>query len=269
MPRYDKTLSRRLLRAMKLADGDLEELFLRAEDNGLTDEAIERALIADLENDGPIFGRLKSNLMGAAEASVMAAQAQGTFVGEAIESGQLAASEYLQEMSDADFQAMMSGNDPDGMGRFEDATAYSLEYTWVSTLVNTCPFCLALHGKTVTRQEWRQAGLDPETIHAENSINAKCFCHLALATEANKDDLATTAPLKRTSLESGTGLKGNRRTLRAVTNEDPLKALEAVRKAQETEQGRRTLRMLGNAAPPEVALAVRDARAVAREEEAK
>ena len=265
MARYDKALSRRIVRALELVQGDLKEAFSRAEDLGFTPEALEQFLLDDLNNDGPIFGKLKSNLMGASEQSVIVAHEQGVTVGEAIESGEI----DIYNMTDEEIAALASGEDPELMQATEDSIADRAFYTWVAMLVNSCPYCVALHGSRKTKEQWRAAGLHPETIHADKGINAKCYCRLALSQFAEKDPMSTAEPLRRTQIEGANGVKGNRRTQRAVTQRDPVKALAAVDKALQTKSGKATLRILGNQADPDVAAEIRAARQKAREDEEK
>jgi len=264
MPRYDKTLSRRVARALELADGDLREAFDRAEDLGITRDAFERLLLEDLMDDGPIFGKLKSNLMGAAEQSILAAQEQGLIVGEAIQS----AAFDFEEMTEEQIDRMLAGEDPAAMMDVESRMD-DVDYTWVAMLVNSCPYCVALHGTTMSKAEWKDSGHHPETIHNLRGINAPCWCQFVLAEAAKKDDLSTAEPLRRVSVESRKGTKGNRRTIRKVAQRDPDKALAAVEEALKTDAGRASLRAMGNAAPEEVAKPVREARAEAREDREK
>jgi hypothetical protein len=265
MTRYDKTLSRRIARAIELFNGDLKELFARADDLGLPPEAIEAQLIADLENDGKLFGKLRSNLMGATEQAVITAHQQGITTGEAVESGTY----DIDNMTDAEIERLFSGEDPEAMQALEDSVSDRAIYTWVATLVNTCPYCVALHGSAKTKDEWRKLGLDPETVHDAKGVNAPCYCRLVLSEIADKDPLMTVEPLRREIVGAKNGSKGNRKTQRSVTQRDPEKALAAVDKAVTTKGGRATLKVLGNAAPPEVASAVRDARAQAKEDKGK
>ncbi len=260
MPRYDRTLARRVARALELVDGDLREAFAKATDLKMTPEALERFILTDMENDGPIFGRLTRNLMGGLEQGVMAAHGQGVVVGEAVGAGFI----DLHGMTDEQIERVFAGNDPETMAAMEDAVADRAFYTWVAVLVNSCPYCVALHGTEMTKDEWRASGHDPETIHAENSINAKCYCRFVLADVARKDPLSTAAPLRRESLATAQGIKGNRRTQRSIAQRDPEKSLIAAKKATETKSGRQMLKAMGDSAPPVVAKAVRDARADAR-----
>jgi hypothetical protein len=194
--------------------------------------------------------------------ATISAHQQGATAGELVEAGYVDAA----EMSDDEIERMLSGEDPEAMEALELSVGDRALYTWVATLVNTCHHCLALHGKRQTKDQWREQGLDPETIHAANSINAPCYCRFVLSESVRDDDLSTVEPLRRLQIEGRRGVAGNRKTQRAVTQPSIERATKAAAKAAESKSGRQALRAMGNAAPPEVADAVRAARAEARED---
>ncbi len=65
------------------------------------------------------------------------------------------------------------------MGRARDAAQFSElgiagKYRWVAILVNTCPDCLARHGKVKLWGAWEAEGL-PRTGHTVCKYNCKCM----------------------------------------------------------------------------------------------
>lgn len=247
MGNYAKNFERKVLRALKNADGDLDLLFSQAEDLGTTPDALERMLLNDLANNGPIFGKFLSNLMGAAESGLTSAQRAGITAGQ-ITPQQRA--DILGDMSDDDYERLVFGGDPDDLEAIESSMASREELVWVAELVNTCHLCLPLHGTALTLEEWRETGYDPETIHVNAGFNSDCKCRLVprRLTEGREDLMA---PLKRNQLEGKGGIKGNKNTARAVAGEDLEKAVKAMEKARDSEKGRRTLRMLGQSKAPQ------------------
>jgi len=245
MGNYAKTLSRQIQRALRLAEGDLEALFANAADLGMSDEALASRLVTDLETNGPIFGRFFENLMGATEQSILSAQRQGIFIGEALADGQEAVAARLGDLSDDDWTELVGGNNPDAMEAFERGVLDDQEYTWVAALVKTCRFCLPLHGKTMKKSEWAESGWDPETIHLINGFNSPCYCRFVLSDTAKDDESAGPEVLRRDVIETKSGLRGNKRTARAVAQKNAEKADEAAEKANQTLSGRRTMRELG------------------------
>jgi hypothetical protein len=211
--------------------------------SGMSPEEVERRLLDDLDNDGPIFGAFMRQLQSAATSSVMAAEQQGSIAAVLDGDAELARLLDIESMDD-----VIDGADPAMLEAVENAAGRQ-EFTWVATLVNTCHRCLPLHGHTRTLEEWRALGFAPETIH--DGWQSSCHCQLVPHKDAGpRDDLV--APLVRMKAEAPKGVK---RTVRMVAQQDLDRAIEATRKAMESEQGRKTLRLLGHSGdvpPPEV-----------------
>lgn len=232
--RYDllwSTLSRRAV----LQGGINADAFLElAQASGMGADEVERRLLDDLENDGPIFGAFMRQLSAAANSTVMAAEQQGSLMAVIDGDAELARLLDIESMDD-----VIDAADPETLDAIDRAVASRAELTWVATLVNTCPRCLPLHGHTRTLEEWRSLGFSPESIH--DGWNSSCHCQLVPVKDAGpRDDLL--APLVRMKAEAPKGVK---RTVRMVAQQDLERAIEATRKAQQTEEGRRTLRLLG------------------------
>lgn len=230
-----RTLAKRAV----LQGGVNADTFLEmAEASGMAAEEVERRLLEDLENDGPIFGAFMRQLNAAATSSVMAAEQQGSIAALVDGDEELTRLLDLESMGD-----VIDDADPDTLDRIEQA-AGKREFTWMATLVNTCHLCLPLHGHTRTLEEWRALGFSPETIHSEKGWASQCHCQLVpLNDVASRQDLV--APLVRLRQEADE--RGFKRTARMVAQQDLDKAVEAARKAAQSEQGRRTLRLLGQA----------------------
>lgn len=231
--RYDEIYATISKRAVEQANLDLESFTELAIAAGMTEEALRDALLDDLETGGPIFGRFIRGMESAADAAVSTAVDQGNNAG-------MAHAEKLISRSELDI-ALDSG-DPEDLAEIEAATEDRLFVTWIATLTNTCHLCLPLHGVTLTRAEWKQRGLDPSTVHP-GDWGSRCKCRFVLADEYKAAE--GMAPLRRVKLESATGIKGNKRTRRAIAQGDLDKALEARDKAMQSLQGRRTLRLMG------------------------
>ena len=134
----------------------------------------------------------------------------------------------------------LSGADPELAAEIEEATQDHLELTWVAELRNTCHLCLPLHAKTRTLAEWKQLGLHPDTIHPGNWLSV-CHCRLVPGVAAEAGEIV--APLVRVKQ----AMKGSRKTIRAVAQQDLERARAAALAAQQSDEGRRVLRLLGEA----------------------
>jgi hypothetical protein len=231
---YAKIWSTLAKRAVRQGGVNAEAFMELAAASGMSAEEVERRLIEDLSSDGPIFGQFFRQLGTAATGAVLAAESQGSLV------AMVDADEELQRLLDIEsLDDVIDAADPEALEQIEQAIASRAELTWVATLTNTCYRCLPLHGQTRTLEEWRELGFSPETIH-EGWASA-CNCQLVPTDDAGpREDLI--APLVRLKVE---GEKGVKRTARAVAQVDMEKAIQAARKASESEQGRRTLRLLG------------------------
>lgn len=234
--RYDlvwSTLSKRAV----LQGGVNADTFLEmAAASGMSADEVERRLLDDLENDGPVFGAFFRQLTAAANSSVMAAEQQGSLMAVIDGDAELSRLLDLESMDD-----VINSADPETLDAIERAVESRTELTWIATLVNTCYRCLPLHGHTRTLEEWKALGFSPETIH--DGWSSSCHCQLVPVKDAGpRDDLV--APLVRMKAEAPKGVK---RTVRMVAQQDLERAIEATRKAQQTEEGRRTLRLLGQA----------------------
>lgn len=238
MPRYDRVYRNLAERAVEQGGVDLRALFRQAETAGMSAERFQETLLRDLDEGGPIFGKFFRSLGAAARSATSAAMRQGEFAGE------VAANSARFRQLATTAGSIIEGADPEQLGELEDQLGDALAMTWVAELVNTCHRCLPLHGTTRTVAQWRELGLHPDTIHAD--WVSECKCRFVESGQAeSQSDLV--APLKRHKVESATGLKGSRRTARAVSQVDLDKSIEARDKALDTPEGRRTLRLLGSA----------------------
>jgi len=244
VPRYDETWSTLVRRAVDQGAIDVRTLMERAFQMGMTEEAVIEQLEADLANDGSVFGKYLRSLVGAAEASVVAATRQGELVGQLAEDEELRRLTGLADVDDV-IEEALSGADPEAAHELEMAVADTYEETWICTLVNTCPRCLPLHGVTLLHEEWVQRGLLPEVMH--DGWTSSCHCRLVYARLVRgRQDL--TAPLvrnKQKPLTSARGFRAQKKTLRAVLQNDIDRALNARNDAMQSLEGRRTLRIAG------------------------
>jgi len=219
-------------RAVREGVTDAEAFIERAAATGMPLDVIERKMLEDLTTGGPIFGKFVRSLEGAAGSAALAAVSQG-------EAAALAYAEELISLAEMDdILESADAEELDALGKQLDP-AESL--IWVATLKNTCHRCLPLHGKIASRQWWEEQGLSPESIH--DGWASPCYCNLIPVGEL--DAMEETAPLVRERVESATGLRGSKRTQRAVAQRDIERARAAVEKAMDSEEGRRTLRLMG------------------------
>jgi hypothetical protein len=243
MARYDLIWSALARRAVREGVTDIEAFSETALASGIPPDQLEERLIRDLEEGGPIFGKFTRSIEAAAGRAVVAAERQGEDVA-------LARAEELISMAEMD--DILEDADAEAIDELKRELAPKEMLMWVATLVNTCHLCLPLHGKIASREFWEEKGLDPENIHQNEgwSEKSRCQCHLIPAeTEEVTEQMA---PLVRGRVESATGLKGSKRTQRLVAQRDIEKAMAAVEKARESEEGRRTLRLMGETQADEV-----------------
>jgi hypothetical protein len=240
MSNYAKVYLDLASRAISQTAIDLETFIKRAKDAGMSQEAIERSLMQDLEEGGPLFGKFLRSLTGSAQSSVSVASRQGQTVGNLMDDP-----EYARYMTLAQAEDATEWADPDLLEEVTTKTAAYDVRTWIATMKNTCHRCLPLHGRTLTMEEWTANGWLPELMH--EGWDSDCQCQLV------PDDLADlagtrkqiVAPLVRNKIKTETGLKPSKRTVRGITQADIDKAIAARDKALDTIEGRRTLRLLG------------------------
>jgi hypothetical protein len=198
----------------------------------------------DLSTDGPVFGKFERSMTGAASGSVLAASRQGEMVGHIPGSARL---EKLTRDAglEGDLLAALDDADPDAASLLEREIMGEQKFMWVAELVNTCHRCMPLHGSIDTLNGWSSRGLHPDSIHA--GWDSACHCRLLEQSTADETRTELMAPLKRNKLKTPTGLKGQRKTERAITKQDINASQRARDAAMKTEEGRRTLRILGQA----------------------
>lgn len=242
MSRYDAVYANLAERAVFQGGIDAEAFIRQLLDANVPPNRVIEMIEDDLLNDGPLFGKFMRSLVGAAEASAMAAQDQGLTVATIAGDAELERLTKLAGMDDVIEQAL-SGADPELSQQLEDAVADHLIEVSIAELKNTCHICLPLHGQRRTRAEWRDAGLLPSMRHEGWSST----CHCRLVPQALVDGLADRAELMAPLRRVGAGLKGSKRTVRAVTQQDMDRAISARNAALDSEEGRRVLRLLGQA----------------------
>lgn len=235
MARYDMTYDRLASRAVENGVRDLVSLVQGLADEGVPLESIEEALLDDLENAGPVFGKFMRDISGAAASSVRDAFKQGAGLGAISGIDELNRALRAAGREDSLQRAVETG-DPEAAQVLGDDFLEHVEHRWVAMLVNTCPVCLPLHGQERTLAEWRRMRLIPG-----DSIHPNCRCRLIpSSTVGARDELL--APLRR----ARAGEAGSKRTARLVSQADIDKALAARDRALQTPEGRRILRRLGN-----------------------
>lgn len=243
MPRYDEIWDTLVRRSVDQGAIDIRTLMERAFQMGLTEEAVIERLDADLAEDGPIFGKFLRSMTGAAESAVVAASRQGEIVGELSDDEELQRLTDLADVEDV-IEDALSNADPEAAAALEEAVADRLEMTWVCALVNTCHRCLPLHGMSMTLEEWTEKGLLPEVMH--DGWTSSCHCRLVSRLPDDRGDLK--APLVRTRqkpITSARGFRAEKKTVRAIMQNDIDRALKARDDALNSKEGRRTLRLAG------------------------
>ncbi len=239
MTRYDKVWSNMVERLIAQVTIDIDAFVQRAIDSGMSARALERAMLDDFDNGGPIFGKFVRGLAGAAGETVVAAARQGELMGRIDGDRELSAIAKRNGVSRAVFDALNSA-DPEEAENAEIELADNIPEMWVAMLVNTCAQCLPLHGVIKTRQEWRELGLQPGLLHNN------CKCRLVPEPVA-RDRSSITAPLRREKIQVAKGdPEGLRRTKRLLTNVDIDVSQAARDKALQSPEGRAMLRRLGS-----------------------
>lgn len=240
MARYDDIYA--ILAERAIGQGALDfKTFLRTSAaRGISADRIEEMLEHDLDTGGPIFGKFLRSLTGAASNAVSTASYQAMLAASLDIDGD-AELERLTGLSKMDDVIEEAGpEDMEAVGGLANETPM----IWIATMVNTCHLCLPLHGKTMSKAGWEELGLSPISIHANEGWDSACKCKL-IVSESTRDRGELIAPLLRQKLDLGDGRKGGKRTVRAVTQQDMDKSLDAMQKAMETKTGRRILRLLG------------------------
>jgi hypothetical protein len=244
MPRYDETWDTLVRRAVDQGAIDIRTMMERAHQMGMTEDALIERLEADLADDGSIFGKFLRSITGASEAAVVAASRQGELVGHLAEDRALARLSGLADVDDVIDQAL-DGADPEAAAALEESVADAYEETWICAFNKTCPRCLPLHGVKLLHSEWVQRGLLPEVMH--DGWTSSCHCRLVFSRFVDgREELR--APLVRTKqkpLTSARGFRAQKKTLRAVLQNDIDKAMKARDDAMGSIEGRRTLRIAG------------------------
>lgn len=204
--------------------------------DGVPAERINAMLIDDLENGGQIFGKFFRDLNIAGDMTISGAEQQASSAAEAANLDD-DIRQFIEESERGGktIAGLLREGDP---GTLEDVEflADDQELTWIATMRNTCSQCLPLHGKSMSRREWRELGLRPRGVHPN------CECDF-VPTELAADQESLMAPLRRQIVPGQE--KGGRRTQRAVTQSDINSALAARDAAEQTPAGRRVLRLLG------------------------
>lgn len=250
MPRYDKTYARLAERSVRQGAINIDTFIENMLSQGVGFPRISQMMMQDIESDGPLFGSFVRSLTGAAHGSVLAAERQGDALGVVRSRGQASmnrllglSKQGLKIDSPDSLNKVAQDADPEVLEHVEAQSAPLLKYTWVASSGNVCHLCLPLHGTTMLMSEWNAQGMTPATIHP-TEWTARCKCQLIPEEEAgNRSDLV--APLVRKRVEGPSGIKGSKRTQRAISQKDIEKSLAARDKAIQTKEGRRTLRLMG------------------------
>jgi len=241
--RYDELFARLTERAIGGAALDLDTFFENAIAMGMDPEVVEQQLLDDLERGGPIFGKFLRSVTGAAEASSVQAERQGQFVGATQFDNEVQA---LLDFDPVEFDRMIDEGDAEALDAVEATAGEVVDMIWVAELINTCEFCLPLHGVRRTAREWESLGLHPSTRHQQLGWNSICHCHLIPSKDLS-DNEPFIAPLKRIPDKTVTGKKIARKTRRSIMQDDIDKSRAAVEKAKDSIEGRRLLRLMGMA----------------------
>lgn len=236
--RYDRVYANAVQRALETADVSLRAFMQRAGDAGMTAESIAERLIYDLETSGPVFGPFIRSLEGAARTTATTAYRQGSLVGQAAEDAALRDLMKVDSVED-----LLDEADPEALDEAEQH-ADSLVFRWVATMINTCAMCLPLHGQVNTLSGWRELGLHPDSIHADQGWSSSCQCSL-VAEEQAGSRAELISPLLRERMKDPITGKSIGKTRRAVLQQDLDKAIAARDKAMQTLEGRRALRLIG------------------------
>lgn len=245
MPSYSAIWARLAERALAQATINIQSFMQMAVDAGMTEEALMERLEDDLDNDGPLFGSFMRSITGAAVKSVGEATRQGELIGALRHDPYF---DRVLEMVENDMPGSVveaiDSADPDLAASIEAAVEEDLDFVSVANFKNTCHECLPLHGQRLTMREWKARGLWPTQRH--DGWKSDCQCRMLPPHISGGGD-SLRAPLRRVPMQSATGKKGLKKTVRAVTQRDIEKAIEARNEAMQSERGRRTLRLLGQA----------------------
>lgn len=234
--RYDKLYSIRAQKAVESGLVDVEAFVNELVADGVPLTRINTMLLDDLEGNGPLFGKFFRSIGGAGETTLSVAESQGSGVAEALSlDDELAAFAREANVDGRSVAQMAQSGDPEALELIEDQAEYQ-ELTWICTLRKTCETCLPLHGKSLSRQEWRDRGLRPRSLHPN------CECDW-VPTELAKDREDLINPLMR-NIAAGQE-KGGRRTVRSLAQVDIERSQAAAEKAAQSKEGRRILRLLG------------------------
>jgi hypothetical protein len=246
MANYARTYQRLAKRAAQRGRIDLEAFIEQARDAKMSDADIERAILGDLINDGPVFGAFFRSLSGAGVKSTSAAYTSARDVGSFLDDPEiekeLKSLEALRNVDD--IEEFLSSGDPDELEAFSDALDPELQsYVSVADFVNTCYICLPLHGHEMTKGEWQEQGLWPDQRHPEDWLS-DCKCTM-MPIGKQYDQTKFIAPLRRVAVKDENGKRIGKRTIRAVTQNDIDKARKAAEEARQNPEGRKVLRALG------------------------
>jgi len=121
---------------------------------GMSEDAIFRALREDLDNDGPIFGSLRSRVEQAFASSL---------------------EQMGNEFQRTEYEAQFG----------EDLGAE--KWMWVATLENSCPDCVENHGEVKTLAEWQDEGV-PNIAPTVCTLRSVCRCSLVLVESMSAED---------------------------------------------------------------------------------
>jgi hypothetical protein len=249
--RYDVIFSTLAERAVAQGIVDIESLVTQLSASGVPQNRIADLLLEDFEEGGPVFGRFRRTLAGAASSATMAAVRQGEAIGylDGTRAGRELAN--LANVRGSVIEAI-DNTDPELADRLEQDIIGEVRHMWIAELVNTCYRCLPLHGTSLTLNEWRDRGLHPDSIHAD--WTSSCHCRLVPMHQAGSRG-EEMAPLKRTKIPKELRGTGFRKTQRSVTQKDLTSSLAARDKALERDpegnlknpEAARTIRVLGQA----------------------
>lgn len=233
--RYDLQYQVLVRKAIAQGGLNIESFVEQAVASGIPRERIQQLVLQDLEDEGPIFGKFFRDLTGSAQSAVAAARRQGEAAARAHGRQLISLSKLNDVVNDAD---------PELLDAIERESG-DIPLTWVATLKNTCHLCLPLHGTTRLASEWNDLGLDPQSIHVNAGFRSDCQCNLVDEGHVNQEK--ELQPLRRVTDRTATGLKGSKRTVRGIGQQDLTASIKARDKAMDSLQGRRQLRLLGKA----------------------
>lgn len=239
MPSYREVFvgdARRLSTALSI---DLEAWIERLLASGMDPEEVTNAILDDLLSErGRRFGPFFRQLSTAASDAVNTAASQGELLGEALEDADLRRLLARRQIDGPVLGKVIDDADPDAADAIESELADHIEETMIAALRNSCEFCVAAHGTTMTRAERRRRGLMPGVIHDRNGISSPCYCRLVPKRVVDTKGLVD--PLRRVSTDKKSGL-----SKRQITSDNFDKADAARAELSQSLEGRRALRKLG------------------------